>query len=562
MIVMSYRLFPLNRLLCYCFINCFQVFYFVHAEDTNKYDSLYHLIVQSESNQPMLKRQLQVYLSEAKLDGNQEEIVYAYRNFMHYLGGELGVVYADSMIYAAQQTNDYAVLGSAYLSKGIFFYGLKDPIQALNAYLEAQNYLSQTTNLYLQHKVNYNIGNIQYYLGSYEEAIDLFKECISYFEIEHPRAYLNSLHSLALCHTRMGNIGLSDEIVAKGLMEGERLGIDKMAVYFVHLQGINHYFKNNFGLALDKLLSVLPLLDSNNDFANFSIGNFYVGKSYWQLQNRKEALFHFKKVDEIFTEKNYIRDDLRAIYELLILHAKERKNLEEELYYLQQLIRADSVLEKQYRQVSQKLHRDYDHQKLRSEKEVIQKQLDNKRKSARILVYVVSFLSVLLLSFLLLHFYTRQLYKKRYRQWKNKGVNNPHPISKISLTNENVLVPERSLVSILTQLDQFEKDHKFTNKDLTLSKLASAFDTNPKYLSLAIKHSRRVSFTEYINSLKVDYFIEKLKSNRLLRNYTHKAMADEAGFSSTPRFTSAFKKHTGISLSFYIQQIKEEGCSQ
>lgn len=566
MIVRSCRwcLFSLNRLSFdyLCFFYCFLLIQVVQAQETFKYDSLYQLIVQSESDQKLLEKHLRLFLSEAKEDENREEIVYGYRNYMQYLDSELGILYADSMIYAAQQTNDNNILGSAYLSKGIYHYGRKDHFQALNDYLQAKDYLSETDNQYLQYKVNYNIGNIQYFLGLYEEAIALFEECIGYFKSTHSRAYLNSLHLLALCHTRMGNIGKSEEIIEIGLAEGERLDIYAMEHYFNQLKGINHYFKDNYGLALEKLLSVLPLLESKQDFANVSIANFYIGESYWTLKNINKALFHFRKVDEIFVEKNYIRDDLRKAYELLILDAKENDNLEAQLYYLEQLIQADRVLDYQYRQVSQKIHRQYDHQKIHAEKEYIHKQLEKKRQSERLLVYAVVFLLVLFVVVLFIHFHIRRLYTKRYREWGNKASLRLTSLSKTSLANQGACIPEKTLLSIQSRLEKFEKDHKFMDKALTLSKLASTFGTNPKYLSSVIKQSKGQNFSEYINGLKIDFFLGLLKSNRRLKNYTHKAMADEAGFSSAPRFTSAFKKHTGISLSFYIEQMKEEGTKE
>lgn len=556
---------------CYVFLRmrihfyCFYFAYFIGAtsgsygQTISKYDSLYTLIKQSETNKKLQEKHLHTFLTEAKKDKNDEEIVQGYKNFMQYSDNNNALNYADSMIYAAQQSNQNAILGSAFLSKGIFFYGQKNYIQALNDYLQAQNYLSKTEDYYLQHKVNYNIANIKYYLGSYEEAIDLFKECIAYFKTENPRAYLNSLHSLALCYTRMGNIGLSQEIVELGLKEGERLAIDKMQPYFYHVEGINHYFKDNYGLAIEKLTSVAFLLEANNDFANSAVGNFYIGKSYWALKNKTKAIEQFKKVDQTFREKNYIRDDLREAYELLIQQAKAEHNLEEQLYYFQQLTKADSVLGIQFKQVSQKIHREYDHQKIHAEKENIQKQLNDKSKKETRLIYAIGFFAILSLSIIFIHFHNRRLYKKRYNQWQNKEIDQQSNLPKSSLENEMQTISERPLMAILAQLEKFEKNHKFRDKELTLSKLASACNTNPKYLSLAIRQSRDQSFTEYVNSLKVKYFIELLKTNRRLKNYTHHAMADEAGFSSTPRFTSAFKKHTGISLSFYIQQIKEEG---
>jgi tetratricopeptide (TPR) repeat protein len=137
------------------------------------------------------------YLNKARKEQNWKEIVNAYQSLLHQSPDNLRLVYADSMIYSAKKSNDDALIGSAYLSKGIVYYGQKKQILALDNYIIANNYISKTSDNYLTYKVKYHIALIKYYLGFYDEGISLLKECIVYFkEDENPRPYLNSLHSL------------------------------------------------------------------------------------------------------------------------------------------------------------------------------------------------------------------------------------------------------------------------------------------------------------------------------------------------------------------------------
>jgi AraC-like DNA-binding protein len=65
---------------------------------------------------------------------------------------------------------------------------------------------------------------------------------------------------------------------------------------------------------------------------------------------------------------------------------------------------------------------------------------------------------------------------------------------------------------------------------------------------------------EYINALKIDYLITLLHEDKRIRNYTNKALAEEAGFSSTQRFANAFLTKTGMPTSFFIEQLKEDNA--
>ena len=51
---------------------------------------------------------------------------------------------------------------------------------------------------------------------------------------------------------------------------------------------------------------------------------------------------------------------------------------------------------------------------------------------------------------------------------------------------------------ILKKLEKFEEKNKFTEKGLTLNKLAKNFNTNSTYLSLVISENRNLNFNKYL----------------------------------------------------------------
>lgn len=520
------------------------------------YDYIFERIEATADDKVKQTHYLQYFLNKAKREKNSEEIVNGYKNYLFYSPEKLKLVYADSMIYTAKKANDNALIGSAYLSKGIVYYGQKKHKHALDNYLVADNYISKTSDKYLTYKVKYNIAGVKYYLGFYDEAISLYTECIDYFKEKNSRAYLNSLHLLGLCYNRIGNYGLCSEINEKGIQEGIRLDNNEMKDYFIHSEGINQYFKNNYTSAIKKIAYSIPTINKNKDFANESVGYFYIGKSYWDLHKPEMALLYFLKVDKIFDDKGYIRPDLRQNYELIIKYYKSKNNLQKQLYYIEKLLKADSVLDNRFRYLSGRVRKVYDTKVLLKEKQDIE-DLFNKRKYNDFIftgIVVVLFLIVSFIAYR--HIRNKNVYRKKFEELMAKN----EADSKVEFRNENKgigNINKDTVADILKQLEKFEKDKKFLAKDLTSAKLAAIFNSNSKYLSKIIYQYRGKKFVRYISDLKINYLIKLLKEDSKVRKYSNSALAEEVGFSSTKTFTQAFFAEAGCPTSYFIEELNK-----
>lgn len=108
--------------------------------------------------------------------------------------------------------------------------------------------------------------------------------------------------------------------------------------------------------------------------------------------------------------------------------------------------------------------------------------------------------------------------------------------SKTTLTNDNIYFSE------LQELISEKRIYK--NPNLSLTTVAEQLSISSNYLSQLINQVTQTSFTDYINSYRVNEAKEMLK-NSTYKNYTIVAIALEAGFNSKSAFYTAFKKVTG-----------------
>lgn len=124
--------------------------------------------------------------------------------------------------------------------------------------------------------------------------------------------------------------------------------------------------------------------------------------------------------------------------------------------------------------------------------------------------------------------------------------------------SKKISIPQKTEEIILAKLKKFEGTTKFLSKDLSLAVLAGQFETNTKYLSEIINSNYNVNFNTYINKLRINYVVDKLKTDSNYLNYKISYLAESSGFSSHSSFATVFKSITGISPVKFIELLKEE----
>lgn len=100
-----------------------------------------------------------------------------------------------------------------------------------------------------------------------------------------------------------------------------------------------------------------------------------------------------------------------------------------------------------------------------------------------------------------------------------------------------------------------EQEKLFLDYSISLESIAKKMSVSSSHLSRMIKSELNTSFTEYVNSLRVNEAKQYLK-NPEFSNYTITAIGLEAGFNSKSTFHDVFKKITGVTpLRFKKQAV-------
>lgn len=146
---------------------------------------------------------------------------------------------------------------------------------------------------------------------------------------------------------------------------------------------------------------------------------------------------------------------------------------------------------------------------------------------------------------------TKRDYQK-FLKWVEK------PIEDEIAPSRQMVIPHKTEQALLEKLSKFEKSNRFTNPNLTVVTLAKSLDTNTKYLSEVINRHKDMNFNQYVNELRINYIIAKMKQDPKYLNYKIYYLAKECGFSSQSTFSTVFRASTGISPLSFIKFLKNE----
>jgi len=135
---------------------------------------------------------------------------------------------------------------------------------------------------------------------------------------------------------------------------------------------------------------------------------------------------------------------------------------------------------------------------------------------------------------------------------------NIRPVTLARLKKQFSVQPQQEAVTELQakEVDQYiRNNHLYRNKKISLASLASELNISRNNLSSLINNYYHLSFSDYINTCRINSIKEQLFDAAIMQQYTIIKLAYDAGFTSRSAFYSAFKKVTGISPKEYLQQL-------
>ncbi|WP_298517168.1 AraC family transcriptional regulator [uncultured Kordia sp.] len=496
-------------------------------------------------------------LSKARSLKNKKAIANSFIRLcrVSYYDLELALKYTDSCILYAMEYKLEKQLASGQFYRGLVLFKLGRYGASLKSYLKANKYYHDkgTETSYV---LSHNIALLKLKIGSPRQALSIFKKNLKYYDEQgnFGDLYLNTLYGLSIAYIANNKKDSASIVNKKGYKLAKKIK-SFSHLYFTQAEGALQYRKGNFIEAKDSLLKSIPFLKSNKDYSNLAITYYYLG-SISKVEETKVK--YYKKVDSIFKFKKYIIPQPRKAYEGLINYYKKKGDIKNQLYYMDRLLVVDTIINREYRNVSRTFHYEYDTPRLIANKEILISELNKKNKDFKYGIYILVAALILVLVLLTSIYRRKKSNEKKFREiissLKEKSLN--QDLNKTKGKKRVIPIDNKTLNHILNGLDEFEKNKTFLTPKLTLSSFAKKLETNTKYLSIVINDYKSQTFKNYINNLRIEYIVDELYNNHILRNYTINAIAIEAGFSSTESFTRAFSKKTGLNVSYFLKKIK------
>lgn len=545
-----------------------------YAQSVNTpYNLLWKKIKNDSISKDQIISYLSIYIQKAQIEKNLLEEYKAIDLKTEYLINSEAIVLSDRAIEIAKTLKNDSLIENSLLTKASYLFLNRNFKESLDYTLQAETYNLKTKSIYSLNSIRLDIGYIYYYTKDYEKAKRYILKAANYYKTKdepaHIQSYVVSLYNLSKTYWQLNNTdSLQITILEayKTIPNLENIDQLKENPYIDYVNGGLHFLQENYSEAQKYFFKALPHIKDQNDFTNEHIIYLYLGKIYWNQNQKEKAITYFKQIDSLFSHKKFLNYELREAYNYLIEYYRNTNQPEKQLQATESLIALNHQFEKEQQYLTNTLHYDLETKKLEESKFLLQEQI--KKSETKFILFILASIVIclLLVIYAVLKHRERKKLRLQFETLINQNalnvfqvkykLNNKSIIESLNNSTETTLPLNLSSTEqkLLNKLEAFEQEKRYL-LPIKLEDLAREFETNRNTLSQIINKHKGVAFTNYINKLRIQQLILDLKDNKDLRKLNMQGLAETYGFASARTFTNQFKAETNLTPAYFIEQL-------
>ncbi|WP_108803281.1 response regulator transcription factor [Aquimarina sp. Aq107] len=341
-----------------------------------------------------------------------------------------------------------------------------------------------------------------------------------------------------------------------GLIISKELDYSIGSIDLYTKKGIVALNKNEQAEAWQYFRKAEKILIKNEVTQKKSILNLYyfIAKSLYKEKEYDSAISYLNSCISILEEKDSRNIRALDIYILLANCYTETGKTNEAMHWFQKINKLkDQFQDAKDKTITQLYNQEIDD--LKNQIEIHKNKEIRQERYKELAFFILLIVSVVLFFIVLKYFRNQKNNKKRFNELIEK-------INVLESKEKNlaqaVVINDDKVTAVLKGLEKLENQEYFLNTDCDLRSMSKKVKTNTTYLSKIIKTHKATSFNDYINNLRIEYALKRLKNDKKFRSFSVKSIALEIGYKTDNSFTKHFKSKTGLNPSYYIKKINNQ----
>lgn len=280
--------------------------------------------------------------------------------------------------------------------------------------------------------------------------------------------------------------------------------------------------------------------------------NYFFARTFREEKKYDQAISYLNNSISILEEKDMGNIRVLETYILLAECYTEIGETNKASYWYQKLNKLrDQFQEAKQQTISKIYNQDID--KLESQIEKLKNEEIKQAYHKKLMFFILIAICLILLFFVFKYFQKQRKNTKQFNQLIEK-INSLE--SRENNDTKDFVIDDKKVKDVLNGLEKLEKQEYFLQTDCDLRSMAKKVKTNTTYLSKIIKKHKATNFNDYINELRIEYALKRLKNDKKFRSFSVKSIALEIGYKTDNSFTKHFKSKTGLNPSYYIKKIE------
>ncbi|WP_298311997.1 helix-turn-helix domain-containing protein [uncultured Aquimarina sp.] len=458
---------------------------------------------------------------------------------------------------------------TAYTMKGHIYCRNGKNKKALDNYYNALDIIEKTADIKKEIIVNSGLIIVLSRMNQNEKAQKIALRSLkaipktTYYNKENHIRFITTLSDIYLDAEQYDSVL---HYAKQGIEMSKSLKLDELYLDLLIKKGMVFFYKKEYDQSLQYLFEAKEILNhkkiDNKSFPTIRT-DYFIANCYYKKRSFDKAIDVLEHSIKSFKESDKLKPPAIRSHLLLANCYNQKEDYKQAMLWNTKYTTLNEYYLKDKDQTVDIIH-EKETDKLQQEITVLEAQQAEDKLAKNRIFWILLVTAIALICSVLLYFRKQQsnktLFHKLIKEINALEATKQLPIIKEE-TRKEIVIDDQKVNEIIKGLEKLEAQEYFLKSECNLRTMAKKLKTNATYLSQTINTHKEKNFTEYINDLRIDYVLKRLKDDKKFRSFSIQSIASEIGYKSSYSLVKHFKAKTGINPSYYIKSIDKQQLS-